>query len=124
VAWLLPELEEGVEPELRPLDEELDEEFELPVELELLDELGLADELDEVDELELVELLVDEEPVDAVAALCVDPGRPRATTPAVTTLAKPTAVVAERTLARPRCLAARARTILSRFMVPILGSGN
>jgi hypothetical protein len=55
----------------------------------------------------------DVEPVD-VLVLCVEPGRTRASAPAVTTLAKPTAVVAERTFFRPRSLAAIARRIPSR----------
>ena len=62
--------------------------------------------------------------VDALAA-CVDPGRTRATTPAVATLATATAVVAVLTLARPRSLAAMARRIPLRsllLMYPILGS--
>ena len=41
-----------------------------------------------------------------VLVLCVEPGRARASAPAVTTLAMVTAVVVDRTLARPRSLAA------------------
>ena len=44
----------------------------------------------------------------AASALWVDPGRTSATAPAATTLARLTAVVAERTLARPRSLAVTA----------------
>ena len=43
--------------------------------------------------------------------LCADPGRARASAPAVTTLATVTVVVVDRTLARPRSLAASARRI-------------
>ena len=126
MAWLLPELDEGVEPELNPLEllDEL-ELFELLVlfelfelfELELLELLELLVDVPELvlDELELlVDLLL--EPVDA-DAVCVDPGRARATAPAVTTLAMPTAVVVDRTLLRPRSLTCAARRILSRFML-------
>jgi hypothetical protein len=56
------------------------------------------------------------EPVVAELAVCVDPGSTRATTPAVAALATPAAVVAERTLARPRRRAATALLIRSRFM--------
>ena len=133
MAWLLPELEVGAEPELRPL------------ELELLELLELEDEEPElVDEPELVELEPDEpefeldapefvevepvgdEPVDVevdVLVLCVDPGRARASAPAVTTLAMVTAAVVDRTLSRPWSLAAMARRIPSRcalLMLPIL----
>ena len=134
MAWLPPELEIGEEPELKP--PELEPEFvELepvepePVELdpvepelvepelvepelaepelaepELAEELGeLAEELGEPAEVE-PELL------DALV-LCVEPGRVRASAPAVTTLAMVTAVVADRTLARPRSLAAWASRI-------------
>ncbi len=59
---------------------------------------------------------VDDEPADVVV-LWVEPGSVRATAPAVTTLAMPTAVVTERTLPRPFSLAAMARRILSRFVL-------
>ena len=131
MAWLLPELELGVEPELRPLELELPE---LPVlELPVLEPPVLELEPDEpvledVPLLEEVPELVDE-PVDVedVAVLCVDPGRARVTTPAAATLARVTAVVVERTLARPRFRAAMARWTLSRsalLMSPILRSRN
>lgn len=55
------------------------------------------------------------EPVEALA--CVDPGRTRANAPAAATLATATAVVAERTLSRPRSLAAMARRIPSRSVL-------
>jgi hypothetical protein len=133
VAWLLPppELAIGAEPELRP--PELEPEFvelepvepepvepepvELdPVEPELV-EPELAEELGEPElaEPELAEELgepaeVEPELLDALV-LCAEPGRVRASAPAVTTLAMVTAVVAERTLARPRSLAAWASRI-------------
>jgi len=128
------ELEEPefVELELDPLEPdpvELD-----PVELELeepelaepeLEEPELAEELDEPagDEFD------DAEPelLDALV-LCVDPGRARASAPAVTTLAMVTAVVVDRTLARPRSLAAWAWRIPSSrrvlLMSLILRSGD
>jgi hypothetical protein len=128
VAWLAPpELEAGAEPELKPPELELDEpelvELEplelvpepelvpVPVPVPVLEpvepevEPELAEELDEPDEVEL-------DPLD-VLALLVDPGRARASAPAVTTLAMVTAVVADRTLARPRSLAATAWRIPS-----------
>ncbi len=76
----------------------------------------------EVDDPEVVE----DVPEDDVAVLCVDPGRVRATAPVTTTLAMVTAVVVERTLARPCSLAATARRRPSRcalLMGPILRSG-
>ena len=111
MTWLPPELEVGEEPELRPpeleleLDEpefvELDpEEPELvPEEPELVPELA-EDEFDEPVEVEL-------DPVEDVV-LCVDPGRARASAPAVTTLAMVTVAVVDRTLFLPRSLAAMA----------------
>jgi hypothetical protein len=131
VAWLPPELEIGEEPELKP--PELEPEFvelepepvELdPVEPELvpepepeLAEPELAEP--ELAEPELLEPELAEEPEPAEAepelldalVLCVEPGRARASAPAVTTLAMVTAVVADRTLARPRSLAAWASRI-------------
>jgi hypothetical protein len=121
VTWLLPELDDGEEPELRPPEVELD-----PLELEL--ELDPVEpELEDVDpedvdplELEPVELdpeLVEGEPVEVDALACVDPGRTRATTPAAATLAMVTAVVTVLTLLRPRSLAAMARRIPSRSVL-------
>jgi len=122
VAWLLPELDDGAEPELKPL--ELEPDFELELELEPDFELEL--EPDEVEpepvelepvEPELVEVPVDDEPDDVdeeEALLCADPGRASATTPAAATLAMVTVVVADRTLARPRFRAAMARRTRSR----------
>ena len=54
---------------------------------------------------------VEADPLDVV--LFADPGRARASAPAVTTLATVTVVVADRTLARPRSLAATAWRIPS-----------
>jgi hypothetical protein len=119
VAWLLPELDEGADPELKPLELELELELD-PVELEP-DEVEPEPE----PEPELVEEPVDDEPddVEEEAVLCVDPGRVRATMPAAATLAMVTVVVADRTLARPRSLSAMARRTRSRcalLMYPIL----
>jgi hypothetical protein len=133
VAWLLPELDEGAEPELKPLELELELELvELepepvepedpepeepePVELEPEDE----------PEPELADVPVEDEPDDVEAeeaVLCVDPGRASATMPAAATLAMVTVVVVDRTLARPRSLSAMARRTRSRcalLMCPIL----
>ena len=128
MTWLLPELEDGVEPELRPpeLELELDPvepEFELepvePLEVEPVEPVELEPELVEVEPVEV-------EPVEVDAlAVCVDPGRTRATTPAAATLATVIAVVADLTLARPRSLAAIAWWIplwSLLLMYPILGS--
>jgi hypothetical protein len=147
VAWLPPELEIGEEPELKPpeLEPELVEFEELdpleldPVELDPVDPELEEPELEEPalvpDEPELAEpeLAEDEfddaepELLDALA-LCVEPGRTRASAPAVTTLATATVVVVDRTLARPRSLAAWAWRIPSSrrvlLMSLILRSGN
>jgi hypothetical protein len=124
VAWLLPELDDGEEPELKPPELELaDDEPEFvelepdelePVEPELVPEGLDPDEPEpELAEDEPVEVELD--PVEPdVLVLCVDPGRARASAPAVTTLAMVTAVVAERTLSRPRSRSAMARRIPSR----------
>jgi hypothetical protein len=135
VAWLLPELEVGEEPELRPLELELLELLELEdEEPELVDEPELVElEPDEpgfeLDDPEFVEVEpVADEPVGVevdVLVLCVDPGRARASAPAVTTLAMVIAVVVDRTLFRPCSLTAMARRIPSRcalLMLPILWS--
>jgi hypothetical protein len=135
VAWLLPELEIGVEPELRPLEPELEDDEPEFVELEPDELEPVEPELvpDELDPEEPEPELADDEPVEAepdpveadVLVLCVDPGRAKASAPAVTTLATVTAVVADRTLFRPRSLAAMARRIPSRcalLMYPILRS--
>jgi hypothetical protein len=124
VAWLLPVLEVGVELDPRPLEVELPElEDDEPEELE-------PEELEPVEvepvEVEPVEVEpVEVEPVE-VSVLWVEPGRARASAPAVTTLAIVTAVVVERTLPRPRSLAATAWRIGSRcalLIVLILRSG-
>jgi hypothetical protein len=132
VAWLLPELELGEEPELKP--PEVDPEFVDPEsaepELEELEPVELEPE--ELEPVEAPEPELDEEfdepvevdPLDVV--LVADPGRARASAPAVTTLATVTVVVADRTLARPRSLAATAWRIPSfrraLLMSPILRS--
>ena len=123
MAWLPPELELGEEPELKPPElepefVELDPEFvELdpefaepePAELEPVEPEPEEPELVEEPEPELDEefdVPVEVDPLDVV--LFADPGRARASAPAVTTLATVTVVVADRTLARPRSLAATA----------------
>jgi hypothetical protein len=97
VAWLPPELELGEEPELKPPELEL----ELP-------EPEFAELEPDPVEPELAE--VEPEPLDVLDVLVawLDPGRARASAPAVTTLATVTVVVVDRTLARPRSLAATA----------------
>jgi hypothetical protein len=131
VAWLAPpELPLGAEPELKPPELELElpvlepefAELEpelVPVELEPV-ELELLPELEP--EFELAE--VEPDPLD-VLALLVEPGSARASAPAVTTLATVTAVVVDRTLDRPRSLAATAwripssrRSLLMSSIVP------
>jgi len=146
VAWLPPELEMGDEPELKPpeFELELDPEFVEPdpVELEPVEPDPVEPELVEPDPVEPVEpepeLAEDEFEEDEfddaepelldVLVLCVDPGRARASAPAVTTLAMVTAVVVDRTLARPRSLAAWAWRIPSSrrvlLMSLILRSAN
>ncbi len=136
MAWLLPELEVGLEPELRPLEEEDEPELVELEEPELV-EPELVEPEPELVEPEPVEPeevepddpeLVEDEPAEVeVTVLWVDPGRVRARAPAVTTLAMVTAVVAERTLFRPRSLSAWARRMPSRcalLMYPILRSGT
>jgi len=130
VTWLWPELEVGVEVECRPVELEL-----LELEDDELEELEPEDELEELGELEpeavepeAVEpedvepedvAPVEVEPVE-VSVLWVEPGRARASAPAVTTLAIVTAVVVERTLLRPRSLAAAAWRIPSRSALLII----
>jgi len=121
VAWLPPELELGEEPELKP--PEVDPEFvELDpesAEPELAEPEPVELEPEEPELVEAPEPELDEEfdvpvevdPLDVV--LFADPGRARASAPAVTTLATVTVVVADRTLARPRSLAATAWRIPS-----------
>ena len=133
MTWPLPELDVGEEPELKPLELELLELLELeedepePVELEpelVEPEPELVEPEFELDDPEFVELEPVEEEED-VLVLCVDPGKARASAPAVTTLAMVTAVVVDRTLLRPCSLAAMARRIPSRcalLMYPILRS--
>jgi hypothetical protein len=129
VAWLPPELEVGEEPELRPPELEDEPEFvelepefvelepefvELEPEfVELEPEFVEPDEPvpdeDELDEPVEVEL----DPVEEDVVVCVEPGRARASAPAVTTLAMVTAVVVDRTLFLPRSRAAMAWRIPS-----------
>ena len=131
MAWLPPELELGEEPELKP--PELEPEFvELdpePVELEPAEPEPVEPELEEPELVEAPEPELDEEfdvpvevdPLDVV--LFADPGRARASAPAVTTLATVTVVVADRTLARPRSLAATAWRIPSfrrALLIPLI----
>jgi len=134
VAWLPPELELGEEPELKP--PEVDPEFvELDPESAEPEPVELEPEEPELEEPELVDapepeldeefdVPVEVDPLDVV--LFADPGRARASAPAVTTLATVTVVVADRTLARPRSLAATAWRIPSfrraLLMSPILRS--
>ncbi len=135
---LIPlELDEEDEPELAGADAEGELALgELALgevalgELDAEGELALA-EADAEGELALAELDAEGELVAvrwvsaAEAEVCVDPGSTNATAPAAATLATLTAVVVERTLARPRSLAAMAPRITSRcalLMYPILWS--
>jgi hypothetical protein len=137
VAWLPPELETGDEPELKPPELELElpepEFAELEPEPVELEPVELEPEFAELEPVELepepVELEpVEPEPLDVLDVLVawLDPGRARASAPTVTTLATVTVVVVDRTLARPRSLAATARRIPSfrraLLMSPILRS--
>jgi hypothetical protein len=138
VAWLAPpELPVGAEPELKPPELELELPVLEPEFAELEPEFAELEEPDpelepvepelvpvELEpELELAE--VEPDPLDVLVAW-VDPGRTRARAPAVTTLATVTVVVVDRTLARPRSLAATAWRIPSfrraLLMSPILRS--
>jgi hypothetical protein len=125
VAWLPPpELPVGAEPELRPPELELELPVLEPEFAELEPELVPVEEpepepvpvepepvpVELEPELELAE--VEPDPLD-VLVVWVDPGSARASAPAVTTLAMVTAVVVDRTLDRPRSLAATARRIPS-----------
>ena len=128
MAWLLPELDTGLEPELRPLEPvELDEDEPDEDDPDEVEPEEVEPEEVEPDEPDVDDPEVDEDvPEDDVAVLCVDPGRVRATVPATATLARVTAVVVERTLARPFSLAATARRMPSRcalLMVPFCVRG-
>jgi hypothetical protein len=132
VAWLVPELDDGVEPELKP---EFELEFELDEpELDVPEPDVPEPDVPEPDVPELdvpepdvpepePELLLEEVPELAEVpadesdeeVLCVDPGRVSATTPTAATLARVTVVVAERTLDRPRSRSALARRTRSRY---------
>ncbi len=115
MAWLLPELETGPEPELKPLEPELLELELLELEVPELVEPELPElvepELPELVEPELAELVEPE--LDVALVVWVEPGSARASAPAVTTLARPTVVVAVRTLFRPRSRSAMARRMPS-----------
>ena len=128
MAWLPPpELAVGEEPELRPPELELEEpelaepELEEPElvepeleEPELAEPELVPDELEpELADEELDEPAGVEPELPDVLVVWADPGRARASAPAVTTLAMVTAVVVDRTLARPRSLAATAWRIPS-----------
>jgi hypothetical protein len=123
VAWLLPEDETGAEVELKP-----DDPVEVPDPVELPDPVEVPEVPDPADDVpEELEFDFAEDDDEEVSALWVDPGRTSATAPAAATLATLTAVVAERTLDRPRSLAATARRTWSRcalFMSVILRSGT
>ena len=120
-----PELPVGVEPELKPPELELELPVLEPEFAELEPELVPVELEPELPELEPVEPellpelepeleLAEEEPDPLdVLALLAEPGSARASAPAVTTLATVTAVVVDRTLDRPRSLAATARRIPS-----------
>jgi hypothetical protein len=123
VAWLAPpELPVGVEPELKPPELELELPVLEPEFAELEPELVPVELEPELLELEPVEpellpelepeLELAPDPLD-VLALLAEPGSTRASAPAVTTLATVTAVVVDRTLDRPRSLAATAWRIPS-----------
>jgi hypothetical protein len=119
----LPEFElEPPELELPELEPELEvPALELPVpELEPEPEVPVL-ELEPEPEVPVLA-----EPGEALV-VWVDPGRPKATAPATTTLAAPTAVVVERTRVWPRSLAAMAWRMLSPrllFMFLSLGCGT
>ena len=120
MAWLPPpELAVGEEPELRPPELELEEPELVEPEPELAEpELAEPELVPDEPEPELADEELDEpagvepELLD-VLVVWADPGRARASAPAVTTLAMVTAVVVDRTLARPRSLAATAWRIPS-----------
>jgi hypothetical protein len=130
VTWPLPELEIGEEPELKPLELELELDDEPELVPEELDPVELEPVPDEPEPDEPEPELVADEPVEAdpveedALVLCVDPGMARASAPAVTTLAMVTAVVVDRTLARPRSLAAMAWRIPSRCLLMVSFCGR
>ena len=142
MAWLPPpELAAGAEPELKPPEPEL-ELLELEPELLELEPVELEPELlepePELPEPEPVELEplpelepelvpvepevpeVEPDPVDVLVFAA--PGSARASAPAVTTLATVTAVVVDRTLDRPRSLAATAWRIPSSRRASLMSS--
>jgi hypothetical protein len=107
VAWLLPELEVGVDDgELRPEEDELPDDVDDP---ELLEPVLPEDELP-VDELEPERpvpdvawcVLVADDPVEVWVAADAAPGRLTATAPAAARLAAAAEIVATRSRLRPR----------------------
>jgi hypothetical protein len=125
VAWLPPEPEIGEEPELKPLEPELELELDEP---ELVpDEPELVPDEPEPAEVEPELAEEFEEPAEAELVVWAEPGKAKASAPAVATLATVTTVVVDRTLARPRSLAAWARRIPSSrraLMFLIMRSGT
>jgi hypothetical protein len=122
----VPELAAGAELELKPDDpfevpEPDPDEVPDPDPDEVPEPAEVPDPVEDVPELDFAE-----DGEVEVLVVWVAPGRTSATAPAAATLARLTAVVAERTLARPRSLAATARRTWSRcalLMSPILRSG-
>jgi hypothetical protein len=100
VAWLLPELDVGVDDGELSLDDELDDFDELELLLEELELLELELELPELDVAWCV--LVDDDPVEVWVAADAAPGRLTATAPAATRLAAAAETVATRSRLRPR----------------------
>ena len=139
MAWLPPpELAAGAEPELKPPELELELPELEPEFAELEPELVPVELEPELLELEPVELellpelepeLVPVEPswprwsrIRWMCWSCSEPGSARASAPAVTTLATVTAVVVDRTLDRPRSLAATAWRIPSSRRASLMSS--
>jgi hypothetical protein len=107
VTWPLPEADDGEEDgELKPLDDELLELFEL-LDVPELPDVPLPLELLEPPDVAWCELL-GADPDDALAA----PGRLNATAPAAIRLVAVAETVAARNRARPRSLAATADCML------------
>jgi hypothetical protein len=105
VAWAEPEPADGADP-LKP------PELALPEVLEPEPAVAEPPEVPEAAE--------DAEAVPGEADLCVDPGRMRDTTPAMTTLPMPATVVVARSLLRPRLRAATACEIENRCRLLML----
>jgi hypothetical protein len=108
VAWLLPELDVGVDDgELSPDDDGLLDDFD---ELELLlDELDLLEAELELPVSDLAcWVLVADDPVEVCVAADAAPGRLTATAPAAARLAAAAEIVATRSRLRPRSRSAMA----------------